>query len=93
MSGPKQTPGFRGRSAATAAALFLGLLCPPAAQAIDGLIEISQAKISASGGFPYVISSADSYVLTSNLTVPGANTNAIDINVTGQAPVESDHQG
>lgn len=35
----------------------------------DGRIEINQAVVNAAGGFPYVISTPGSYVLTSNLVV------------------------
>lgn len=61
-----------------AAAAMLGLAAP--AGAVDGVIEINQAKVMAAGGFPYVISSAGSYRLTSNLTVSKASTDAIDLN-------------
>jgi hypothetical protein len=38
------------------------------ARAVDGVIEINQAAVVASGGFPFTISAAGSYRLTSNLT-------------------------
>ncbi len=38
------------------------------AWAVDGVIEVNQAAVVASGGFPYTISSSGSYRLTSNLT-------------------------
>ena len=47
------------------------------AGAVDGTIEINQAKVMAAGGFPYSIGSG-SYRLTSNLTVP-ASTNGINV--------------
>jgi hypothetical protein len=50
------------------------------AGAVDGVIEINQAKVLAAGGFPYVITSTGSYRLTSNLTVSAAATDAIDLN-------------
>jgi hypothetical protein len=61
-----------GKLAATflAAAIALGLALP--AGAVDGTIEINQAKVLAAGGFPYVISASGSYRLTGNLTVPAA---------------------
>ena len=50
------------------------------ASAVDGTIEINQAKVLANGGFPYTISAANtSYRLTGNLTVP-ASTNGIVVN-------------
>jgi hypothetical protein len=55
------------------------LTAPVAAHATDGVIEINQAKIMANGGYPYVISQSGSYRLTSDLTVPNANTDGIDI--------------
>ncbi|MFI5182253.1 MAG: right-handed parallel beta-helix repeat-containing protein [Thermoanaerobaculia bacterium] len=55
-----------------------------AARASDGLIEINQAKVLAAGGFPFKITKAGSYRLTSNLDVTVAadpkNTDAIDVN-------------
>jgi parallel beta-helix repeat protein len=48
------------------------------AGAVDGTIEINQAKVMASGGFPYVISTSGSYKLTGSLTVP-ASTNGINV--------------
>jgi len=49
------------------------------AYAVDGTIEINQAKVMANGGFPYVISTANSsYRLTGSLTVP-ASTNGINV--------------
>jgi parallel beta-helix repeat protein len=48
------------------------------AGAVDGTIEINQAKVLAAGGFPFVISGHGSYRLTSNLKPP-AGTDAIDV--------------
>jgi hypothetical protein len=49
------------------------------ADAVDGTIEINQAKVMASGGFPYAISAANtSYRLTGSLTVP-ASTNGVNV--------------
>jgi parallel beta-helix repeat protein len=54
-----------------AAATVLGFAA--SAGAVDGVIEINQAKVLASGGsFPFVISKSGSYRLTGNLTVPGS---------------------
>ena len=51
------------------------------AGAVDGTIEINQAKVLAAGGFPYVISTANtSYRLTGSLTV--SSTTATAVNVT-----------
>jgi hypothetical protein len=52
-----------------------------AAGAVDGTIEINQAKVLANGGsFPYVISNPGSYRLTGNLTVSSTSADAIDVN-------------
>jgi parallel beta-helix repeat protein len=48
------------------------------AGAVDGTIEINQAKVQAAAGFPYKITSSGSYRLTGNLTVP-ASTDGIDV--------------
>jgi parallel beta-helix repeat protein len=64
-----------------AAAMLLGLAAT--AGAVDGTIEINQAKVLAAGGFPYVISTANtSYRLTGSLTVP-AITNGILVKAAG----------
>ena len=47
--------------------------------ASDGRLEISQARVDASGGFPFRIEQSGSWVLTSNLTLPNAETTAIEI--------------
>lgn len=51
----------------------------PAAHATDGVIEINQAKVNASGGYPYVISQSGSYRLTSNLVSPDALDSVIKV--------------
>src|SRR6266481_1804172 len=61
-----------------AAVAVLGLAA--SAGAVDGTIEINQAKVLATGGFPYTISNTGSYRLTGNLTVSGSSLNAIDVN-------------
>jgi hypothetical protein len=75
----------------TTGALFTGVLLmsaalPGTAFAVDGQIAITQAKAMAGGvtpgdapGFPVTISQPGSYVLSGNLTVPDANTDAIVI--------------
>ena len=60
---------------------FLALIALSAAapvHAVDGVIEINQAKVEAGSGFPFVISQPGSYRLTGNLTVD-QNTTAIRI--------------
>lgn len=54
--------------------LLMGL---SVAWADDGVIEINQASVEASGGFPYTITEPGSYVLTSNLTVDGGDADGI----------------
>jgi hypothetical protein len=70
-----------GKLAATffAAAIVMGLAA--SVGAVDGTIEINQAKVMAAGGFPYVISNAGSYRLTGNLKVSSTTADAIDVNV------------
>lgn len=60
------------------------LIAASAAQAVDGAIEINQARALAGGvtstdapGFPVTLDTTGSYRLTGNLTVPDANTDAI----------------
>lgn len=43
---------------------------PGIAYAVDGVILIDQARVFATGGFPYVINQPGSYRLAGNLTVP-----------------------
>jgi parallel beta-helix repeat protein len=52
-----------------AAVIVLGLAA--SAGAVDGTIDINQAKVTAAGGFPFTIGTSGSYRLTGNLTVPG----------------------
>ncbi|HKJ18791.1 MAG TPA: hypothetical protein VJ984_15660 [Xanthomonadales bacterium] len=40
----------------------------------DGQFEINQTVVTESGGFPYVITTSGSYILTGNLTVPASTT-------------------
>jgi parallel beta-helix repeat protein len=61
-----------------AAVILLGFAA--AAGAVDGTIEINQAKVLAKGGFPYTIAASGSYRLTGNLTVP-ASKDGIDVGV------------
>ncbi len=74
------------RGALAACALFAaaGL---PSAYAVDGAIQINQARALAgnvtagdTAGFPITINTSGYYVLTSNLVVPNQNTTAIVIN-------------
>jgi len=66
-----------------AAAFFAGVAMlgfAASAGAVDGTIEINQAKVMAHGGFPYVISTANtSYRLTGSLTVSSTTADAIDV--------------
>ncbi len=64
--------------------ILLLVLAASAALAGDGRIEINQTNALAGGvtpgdapGFPVTLSASGSYVLTSSLTVPDANTSAI----------------
>lgn len=74
--------------ALTRLALGLALLsvATVASYAVDGVIEINEAKALAGGvtvgdgaGFPVLISESGSYRLTGNLTVPNEDTTAISI--------------
>ena len=63
------------------------LVTPGTAVAIDGQVAVTQARAMAGGvtpgdtpGFPVSINLPGSYVLASGLTVPDANTTAIEIN-------------
>jgi len=50
------------------------------AGAVDGTIEINQAKVMAGSGFPFTISTANtSYRLTGSLTVSSTTADAIDV--------------
>jgi hypothetical protein len=73
------------RAAGWASAVFaLTMVAGLPAQAVDGVVEINQAKILSSGGFPYNITQPGSYRLTSNIDVSGQptpqNVTAITIN-------------
>lgn len=57
------------------------LACAAPALAVDGTIEINQAKVIAAGGFPYNINASGSYRLTGNLTVSSTTSDAVDVNV------------
>jgi hypothetical protein len=64
------------------------LSLPSLADAVDGVVEINQARVVAGGvtpsdspGFPVTIDQGGSYRLTSNLTVPNENTSAIQADV------------
>jgi parallel beta helix pectate lyase-like protein len=48
------------------------------AAAVDGVVGINQASITAAGGFPFSASSG-AYRLTGNVTVPDGNTSAIGL--------------
>jgi len=62
-----------------ATAMLLGVV--GSAGAVDGTIEINQAKVLAQGGsFPYTIGASGSYRLTGNLTVPAGGGFAIVVN-------------
>lgn len=73
------------RTSIGVAAVLAGvlLLAAPAALASDGRREINQACVAAgcfpgdTAGFPVQLTTAGGYVLTSNLSVPDANTSAI----------------
>jgi hypothetical protein len=61
------------------AALAL-MVASTSALAVDGMVEINQAKVNKAGGFPFAITNPGSYRLTGNLSVPdGAD--GIDVNV------------
>jgi hypothetical protein len=47
---------------------------------VDGTVLINQSTVMATGGFPYKITLPGSYRLSGNLTVPDANTTAIEVN-------------
>jgi hypothetical protein len=50
--------------------LFVTVLLPLGAVAIDGVNEINATSIAAAGGYPYVIPAPGSYVLTGDLAPP-----------------------
>jgi len=55
-------------------------LVPFCAFGVDGTVLINQSTVMATGGFPYKITQPGSYRLSGNLTVPDANTTAIEVN-------------
>jgi hypothetical protein len=72
----QRRPGFG--AAVWAGSVALSFLAAGAAQAVDGVVEINQARALAGGissgdspGFPVGISESGSYRLTGNLVVPG----------------------
>jgi len=54
--------------------LGLPIVAASTAWAVDGVVEINQAKILANGGFPYTIAQPGSYRLTGNIDVSGLPT-------------------
>jgi hypothetical protein len=70
-----------GKLAAVFFAAVTVITLATSAGAVDGTIEINQAKVLGAGGsFPYVISNPGSYRLTGNLTVSSTSADAIDVN-------------
>src|SRR6266567_2659981 len=74
------------RTSILCAAFALAAFTPYAAYAVDGVVLINQSSALAGNvtpgdapGFPVTISVAGSYRLSGNLTVPDANTTAIEI--------------
>src|SRR5215472_16787685 len=66
---------------------LIGSLIASSAYAVDGVLEINQVCATGPGcfpgdsaGLPVTITTAGSYRLTSNLTVPNATTDGIDVN-------------
>lgn len=77
---------MKNKGGALAAAILMSAALPSTARAVDGQIAITQATAMAGGvtsgdspGFPVTISQPGSYVLSGNLTVPNADTTAIEI--------------
>jgi hypothetical protein len=77
--------GFRLPVFAALAVAGIAFWAAPA-RAVEGVVQINQAKALAGAvtagdgaGFPVTISESGSYRLTSDLTVPDANTNAVSI--------------
>lgn len=77
---------IRTRPARALASLLLLAMAPPAAFAVDGRLEINQAKALAGGvtpgdapGFPVEIHVPGSYVLTSTLVPGSADVNGIEL--------------
>jgi hypothetical protein len=78
IPGGKRTMRLKASSSALLMVAMLALAA--SAGASDGTIEINQAKVLANGGFPYVISAANtSYRLTGSLSVP-SGIDGIDVN-------------
>ena len=50
------------------------VLIPACAYAVDGVVLINQATVTAAGGFPYIISQPGSYKLSGNLTMNTTST-------------------
>jgi hypothetical protein len=87
--------GKRLRACLSARHLMVGLavaiaLAASSARAVDGVFEINQTIVTAAGGFPYSITQPGSYILTGNLMVSAAGTNAINVLA---APVTIDLNG
>lgn len=58
---------------------FLCILFSANLLAVDGVVLINNATVMAAGGYPYSITQPGSYKLSGNLTIPDANTDAIQI--------------
>jgi len=58
---------------------FAAMMSVPCLFAVDGVVLINQSTVLAAGGFPYQITQSGSYRLTGNLTVPDADTTAIQV--------------
>jgi parallel beta-helix repeat protein len=72
-----------GKLAAVFCAAVTVIALASSAGAVDGTIEINQAKVLAAGGFPYAIGASGSYRLTGNIAVPtGSGLNVTANNVT-----------
>jgi len=65
-----------------ALSICVALLFAAPAFAVDGVVLINQATVTAAGGFPYKITQPGSYRLSGNLMVTGT-TDGIDITVGG----------
>lgn len=74
-------PKMKKLSAAVVFAAATMLVWAASVGAVDGTIEINQAKVLAAGGFPYRINASGSYRLTGNLTVSSTSADAIDVSV------------
>ena len=67
------------RAAKWLASLALSIAVASMANAVDGVIEINQATVEASGGFPFVIDEPGSYRLTSDLATGASGAGGIRI--------------